>query len=214
MYWVDEESEPVWTVLPPTVVVVQVGIWDFIAVCRVESSVVWSTPFTRKANTPEVDVVLTSKAYAAETSLSDLPRLLSHVVSSGFEVDWLTKSLPFIENLVSVWPPSVSGRSASSSFALLGREIDGSAMTDAAAVGVAATVGVGLGVGVALLVVELEQATSTTLSRQARAAARTRFMVVGRLTGGNRSTAVPPGDGSGSIRDAPAAGKRGPIRGR
>src|SRR5438477_7857937 len=76
-------------------------------------------------------------------------------------------------------PPRVSGRSASSSLALLGRAKDGNAVLALAwMVGVGEGVGEGVGVDAPLL---LAQAARTTVSRPANADARKRF--IGAISG-------------------------------
>src|SRR5438876_10319522 len=145
-----------------------------IDVLNASMSLALSTPSTRNAKMALPEVPLATKPKAAETSLSDLPTLLSQVLNSSLELVELTKSLPLYDALVTFCPPSVSGMSASSSLALLGRLKDGSSWL-ALAPGLGVGTGVGDGVGVAAPLL-LAQAASVTVSRPATADARKRFM--------------------------------------
>src|SRR5439155_1224152 len=123
---------------------------DPMDVLNASMSLALSTPSTRNAKMALPEVPLATKPKAAETSLSDLPTLLSQVLNSSLELVELTKSLPLYDALVTFCPPSVSGMSASSSLALLGRLKDGSSWL-ALAPGLGVGTGVGDGVGVAAL---------------------------------------------------------------
>src|SRR5439155_24350877 len=164
--------------LPPTLAEVQVIVVPemFEELLNPSTSFALSTPCTRNASTALPEDPLATNPNAAETSLSDLPILSRNVFSSGLELEELTKSLPFIDPLVTFTPPSVSGMSAASSLALLGRLKDGrSPLALAPVLGVGTGVGVGDGVGVAAPLL-LAQAASITVSRPATADARKRFM--------------------------------------
>src|SRR5439155_19853648 len=126
-----------WTVLPPRIVVVQgpQEPCDFIAVCRVLSNTVWSTPLTRKASMYTPGPLLLLVADASETSSSDFPALVTQLTSVASPSPCAaTQSLPGCERLNSTTPPTLAGRSASSCLALL----DAAAVGDAAALGDAA----------------------------------------------------------------------------
>ena len=67
---------------------------DPIDVLNASMSLALSTPSTRNAKMALPEVPLATKPKAAETSLSDLPTLLSQVLNSSLELVELTKSLP------------------------------------------------------------------------------------------------------------------------